>query len=374
MKIIPDFFDEPREQSQVKSRIVSKYFWAWARVIIPWAKIRSKRILYMDLFAGPGVYKDGTPSTPIVVLQKAVDDPDLRKMLVTFFNDKDKESAQQLQKAINAIPRIETLKFEPRVENEDVGDNLVNVLENTKLIPTLLFVDPWGYKGLSLALINSVLQNWGSDCIFFFNYNRINAGLNNPVVQERMSDVFGDSRAAVIREKLMGLQPQERELLIVEEMSQALKDLGATYVLPFTFRNERNTRTQQYLIFASKHPTGYKIMKEIMANESSEQNQGVPSFAYSEASRRWRLLFELYRPLDDLEELLLQEFAGQRLTMSQVYERHNLGRNYIKKNYKQILLQMEANHKIRAVPEAKDRRKGTFGDDVVVIFPRGARK
>lgn len=328
----------------------------------------------MDLFAGPGVYKDGTPSTPIVVLQKAVDDPDLRKMLVTFFNDKDKESAQQLQKAINAIPRIETLKFEPRVENEDVGDNLVNVLENTKLIPTLLFVDPWGYKGLSLALINSVLQNWGSDCIFFFNYNRINAGLNNPVVQERMSDVFGDSRAAVIREKLMGLQPHERELLIVEEMSQALKDLGATYVLPFTFRNERNTRTQQYLIFASKHPTGYKIMKEIMANESSEQNQGVPSFAYSEASRRWRLLFELYRPLDDLEELLLQEFAGQRLTMSQVYERHNLGRPYIKKNYKQILLQMEANHKIRAVPEAKDRRKGTFGDDVVVIFPRGARK
>ncbi|HET9803062.1 MAG TPA: hypothetical protein VFP96_07495, partial [Candidatus Acidoferrum sp.] len=114
--------------------------------------------------------------------------------------------------------------------------------------------------------------------------------------------------------------------------------------------------------------------KEIMANESSEQNQGVPSFAYSEASRRWRLLFELYRPLDDLEELLLQEFAGQRLTMSQVYERHNLGRPYIKKNYKQILLQMEANHKIRAVPEAKDRRKGTFGDDVVVIFPRGARK
>ncbi len=62
------FFDESREQSEVKARIVQKYFWAWAKVIIPTAKRYGNRILYIDLFAGPGRYKDGTLSTPLLVL------------------------------------------------------------------------------------------------------------------------------------------------------------------------------------------------------------------------------------------------------------------------------------------------------------------
>ena len=57
-------------------------------------------------------------------------------------------------------------------------------------------MDPWGYKGLSLRLINSVLRNWGSDCIIFFNYNRINMGLNNEFVREHMDALFGAERAA----------------------------------------------------------------------------------------------------------------------------------------------------------------------------------
>ena len=374
MPAVKDFFDEPREQSLVKSRIVTKYFESWATVIIPRVRVRGQRLLYMDLFAGPGRYRDGTPSTPIVVLQKAINNPELRKMLVTVFNDKDSENSEQLRNAIGTLPGVETLSYQPQVENEEVGEKLVSVLESMKLIPTLLFVDPWGYKGLSLALINSVLQNWGSDCVFFFNYNRINPGLNNPIVEERMNDVFGVTRASMIRERLMGLQPREREFLIVEEMSQALKGLGAKYVLPFTFKNEEGTRTQQYLIFASKNPTGYKIMKDIMAKESTEQNQGVPSFIYSPASRKWPFLFELHRPLDDLEGLLLEEFAGQRLTMKEIYESHNVGRPYIESNYKSVLLNMESAGKIQAIPSAQNRRAGTFGENVLVIFPKGARK
>ena len=32
------FFDEPREQSQIKARIVEKYLWAWANVVIPYKR------------------------------------------------------------------------------------------------------------------------------------------------------------------------------------------------------------------------------------------------------------------------------------------------------------------------------------------------
>src|SRR4051812_23404643 len=81
------FFDEREDQSEVKARIISKYFMVWARIIIPWAKKAEGRIGYIDLFAGPGRYKDGSASTPIMLLQAAVKDDDLRAMLVTVFND-----------------------------------------------------------------------------------------------------------------------------------------------------------------------------------------------------------------------------------------------------------------------------------------------
>ncbi|MBR1299889.1 hypothetical protein [Bradyrhizobium sp. AUGA SZCCT0042] len=48
------FFDERTDQSEVKARIIQKYFYAWAKVIIPSAKHREKKIAYIDLYAGPG--------------------------------------------------------------------------------------------------------------------------------------------------------------------------------------------------------------------------------------------------------------------------------------------------------------------------------
>ena len=88
------FYDEPTEQSLVKARIVEKYFWAWAKVIIPWAKRRNSEIGYVDLFAGQGSYNDGTKSTPILVLERAAEDEDIRNMLISVFNDVNPEYDQ----------------------------------------------------------------------------------------------------------------------------------------------------------------------------------------------------------------------------------------------------------------------------------------
>lgn len=366
----PEFFSRPTEQSRAKSRIVAKYFRAWAKVVVPVAKRHENKIAYIDLFAGPGRYGDGTPSTPLIVLQEAIKDQDLRRMLVAIFNDKDKENVISLRAAIDALPGVTDLRYKPQVENEEVGQKIVEAFSRIRFIPTLLFVDPWGYKGLSLALINSVLPNWGCDCVFFFNYNRINPGLNNDAVREHMEALFGVKRAEAIRDKLRDLGPEDRESLIIEELTNALKELGAAYVLPFAFRNEEGTRTTHHLIFATKNFRGYEIMKEIMAAESSSKEQGVASFQYSPASYKYPRLFELARPLDDLEGMLLTEYAGQSVRMREIYERHSVGRPYIEKNYKNVLVAMEVSGKIKASPQASQRRKGTFGNNVVVTFPQ----
>jgi three-Cys-motif partner protein len=367
------FFDDQKEQSFVKSSIVSKYFWAWAKVITSVQNRYSKpdkRIAYIDLFAGPGRYEDNAKSTPLLVLEKAIGDPQMAERLVTFFNDRNPKNAQSLQKTIHELPGIEKLKYQPIIENIEIGSAIAEQFKKMKLVPTLLFVDPWGYKGLSLNLIDSFLKNWGCDCIFFFNYNRINMGLNNEIVKEHMNALFGEQRANEFRAKLTPLSPHERELIIVEELSQAFRTMGYKFVLPFRFRNDEGTRTSHHLIFVSKEFLGYNIMKEIMATASSSRTQGVASFEYNPADKRMPLLFELARPIDDLAELLLRDFAGRILTVAQIYKQHSVGKPYVLKNYKQILKRLESEGKILANPQASERKKDSLADTVIITFPK----
>lgn len=366
------FFEESKEQSQVKATIVSKYFWAWAKVLISQVKNRGNKIAYIDLFAGPGRYKDGSKSTPILILEKAVADKDMREMLVTIFNDGDPEHAESLRKAIADIPGIDTLKYTPDIKTSIVGEDIAKIFEKVNLIPTLFFIDPWGYKGLSLRLINSVLKNFGCDCIIFFNFNRINMGLSNPLVKEHMDALFGKERAEALRQRLDKMGSYERELTVVEEISEALKEMGGKFVLPFRFRNSAGNRTSHYLIFVSKNFRGYEIMKDIMARESSANIQGVPSLEYIPADKNYPTLFNFSRPIEELEEMLLKEFSGKTLTMQQIYEQHSVGKRFVKKNYKDALLNIELKGQIFCNPPANKRKlyrgKPSFGDNVVVTF------
>ena len=329
----------------VKSTIVAKYFDVWANIIISTQKRypqHAQKIAYIDLFAGPGRYKDGSQSTPLKVLTNAIDKPDLRERLVTLFNDKDEENSRTLQNTIAEIPGIDNLRYKPEVHNHEVGEGIVKMFESMHLIPTLFFVDPWGYMGLSLRLVNSVLKDWGCDAIFFFNYNRINMGITNPSVEKHMEALFGKKQVTSLKSKLDGKTPPEREAIIIEELCQALKIGGSRYVLPFRFKNAKGVRTSHHLIFVSKHFRGYGVMKEIMAQESTSDTQGVPSFEYNPADflPRQALLFQLSRPLDDLKEDLLKTFRGQKISMQKIYERHNVDTPYIKKNYKHVLREL----------------------------------
>ena len=80
-----DFFEDQAEQSRVKAEIVVSYFQAWAAIMVKMAD----RIPYIDLYAGPGRYKTGDKSTPLVILERAIASPDLSRRLVSIFNDAD---------------------------------------------------------------------------------------------------------------------------------------------------------------------------------------------------------------------------------------------------------------------------------------------
>jgi three-Cys-motif partner protein len=78
------FFDAPTEASLKKHRIVSKYFGGWANIILPETLRKEGKIMYVDLFCGPGRYLDGTPSTPLLILDHVVKTETVRDVAQLF--------------------------------------------------------------------------------------------------------------------------------------------------------------------------------------------------------------------------------------------------------------------------------------------------
>ena len=363
-----DFFEDRLEQSEIKARIVQKYFYLWARIIAPTAQRNGGKIAYVDLFAGPGRYKDGSISTPLLVLKKAIDDPKMANMLVSLFNDQNQLHTDTLQSEINDLPGIEKLRFKPQVRCTLVDEDVANYFNSIRLIPTFSFVDPFGYKALSLKMVKGFIKDWGCDCLFFFNYSRVNAGLSYDGFNSNMNAIFGEKRAKSLKIELEGKSPSEREAIVLENLAQAIKEMGGKYVLPFKLKKASGTRTSHNLIFVSKHFKGYETMKAIMAEESSTTDQGVASFEYSPASAATPLLFSLDRKQDFLVEDLMSKFAGQTKTCEEIYLEHSVDTPYVMKNYKKALLQLEAEKRITAEPSK--RKPNTFGDGVRAHFLR----
>ncbi len=363
-----EFFEEMTEASEVKSKIVSDYFSAWVRIMN--ARANSDRLAYIDLYSGPGRYEDGSKSTPLKIMEKIASDDALSKKMVTLFNDADPEFASNLENELTKIEGYDKLKYKPQVYNNQIGEDIATLFEKTNMVPTFAFIDPWGYKGLTSSLISALIKDWGSDCIFYFNYNRINMGLANDSVKEHLDSLFGEERADKLRKEIKYLSPEERELTILNELAESLKAGNANYVLPFRFM-KNGKRTSHYLILVSKHVLGYSIMKDIMYRESSEYTDEVASFSYIPTQHLQLSLLSLYdRKLDTLGDELLTIFAGKTLTVMDIYNAHHVDTPFVKKNYKTALLRLEEHGKITcATASGKKRKKGTMADHINIIFP-----
>ena len=362
------FFEERLEQSEAKARIVTKYFSAWAKVLMPFVQQRGSKLAYVDLYAGPGRYKDGAASTPLLVLQAAIDNPQLSQMLVSFFNDANQNNTNTLDEEIRKLPNIGNLKYPPVIRCGEVDEEAERYFSESR-IPTFSFVDPFGYKGLSLNIVKSVIKDWGCDCIFFFNYNRINAGITNPHVTSHIDALFGKARADNLRSLLPGLGPSLREAAILEELANEIRNLGGKFVLPFTFKNTTGTRTSHKLIFVSKNFKGYEIMKDIMAKESSTRDEGVASFTYSPADASMPLLFSLAQPMNHLRNSLTQHFAGRQVSLDEIYWEHSINTPYVKANYRKALKALEQDGVVSAYSLEGQRRPFTYASHVRVKFP-----
>lgn len=353
------FFEEPSEHSLVKAEIVVAYFERWANIMA----LKSDPIAYADLYAGPGRYESGQDSVPMLVLKIANKAARLQKSLVARFNDVNPDFAAQLRTNIDGLEGVQLLRHKPIVTCEAVGDRIAALFDDTRLVPTLTFLDPWGYVGLSRKLIAGALKDYGCEVIFFFNYSRITGAVVNPKVEAQMEAFFSSARLDSLQRDLAGLPPEEREHRLMREVGETVTELGAKYIIPFRF-SRSGGRQSHYIVFATKHPKGYEKMKDVMADKGICDVDGVPQFEYLPTSTGRQLSFDSGRPILGLPNALLSKFRGRTLAFQKLFDEHQVGTPFVMSNYKQILLQMEAQNII----EIEKRPKGTLAPTRRVTF------
>jgi three-Cys-motif partner protein len=223
----PEFFEDQKAQSRVKSTIIVKYFKAWGSIMARQVQdVKNPRLAYIDLFCGPGKYEDGAVSTPLLILEHVIATPDLQDKVIAVFNDAEAARTAELDKNVRALPGIETLKHEPQIRTGEVDDALVAEFASIDMVPAFSFIDPFGYKGVTLELLEALMKGWGSDMVLFFPFDRINAALTNPKVTKHVDALFGKERANRLRELTSGMHPENREALIIEEFAEALRERG----------------------------------------------------------------------------------------------------------------------------------------------------
>lgn len=149
-----DFFREQRHNSRIKTEIVTAYFKPWAQIIRKLAGPQGK-IGYLDLFAGPGSYEDGTPSTPTILLKSALKSPVLRQPLQVVLNDADPSSAEALKALILESGPTAAMQYPPIVTNLELGPDVILDLGPIDRCPTFFFIDPLWLQGPFLGVDSS---------------------------------------------------------------------------------------------------------------------------------------------------------------------------------------------------------------------------
>lgn len=266
-----NFFAVQKEKSRIKTLIVTEFFKAYFPII---NTVFQQDVWYIDLFCGPGCYEDGSVSTPIKLLDviDAFKDDAIRTRLKIVFNDHNTDYVEKLQHHIEAHPVLPRLKYKPKIMNLKASE--VDLSAYTKgNNPIFSFVDPWGYKDVSVSQVWSLVKNKGSDCVLFFNSDRILQDISKPAntqdFQQIFGDLFDDAKAIQIHPTMSQRKKSEAFLTLFSKnlyltVKKEYDDKFKIFVLPFYVEADDKEKTSHYIVFISKAPKAIQEMRKVM--------------------------------------------------------------------------------------------------------------
>ena len=345
-----------RDQTRIKHQILSEYLPPFFNIL----KKGYSKLVYIDGFAGAGKYTNQET-------QEEFDGSPLQALNVIA-------ASHELSNAVTSVlvePRSDHFSTNPKIKRpillkstfQDTVESIKSYLEenNYNLAPTFLFVDPCGVGGVHFESISDILKRPACEAFIFFNIMGVQriAGLDPEKMGQTLPELFGsDDRVAPLLKELAGCSSsKEKEAIVVDYYCKLLREeCASTYVLPFRVESEYKRSTSHYFIHATKHPIGFKIMREIMwkAGKLDGTDEGRLELLQSSASD----ISSLMRlDLEQADEAILNHLSTNGVTEVSVFRKAWPVRpddRFTDACYRRRLLKLEADGKIIVLD--KDRK------------------
>lgn len=304
--------------TQAKHEILENYLKAWFPILSSWAE----RIIYLDGFAGPGIYSGGEYGSPVIALQTAVEHK-LRvhfKELVFFFIEKDKDRAkiltEVLKKHFSSLPKNMTY----RVQGAEFAPTLEQVLDElekreVKLAPTFAFLDPFGFSGFPMKLIGRMMSYDCCEVLITFM-----AGFVKRFLDEMRAPVLNDLFASDEWKQACNIDdPEKRLRFLLDLYERQLKNVGgAKFVRSFGMIGPHN-QLIYYLVYGTKHLRGLEVMKEAMCRVD---RRGTYTFSDFTDINQTYLIDYTQDPhwIPKAAEMVQDEFKGKSVSEDAVHQ------------------------------------------------------
>ena len=330
----------------------------------------NKNLVYVDGFAGPGVYSGGEDGSPIIALNVAneqrVSVPDNLTML---FIENDKERFVVLENTINGLSATRPPHVHIETADTDFENTMTSILDdldkdNQRLAPTFAFLDPFGYSDFSMDLVRRLLSYERSEILITLMNRDINRFLG--VTPDAISRMFGSPDCCDRKNKKAG--EDDRDFLVRVYKEQLGKN-GATHTRSFEMRDS-NDSVIYNMIFATKHWRGLEVMKDAMLKVDDRG-----TYTFSDKIGFAQTFFKSIKNdvswAEDVGNLIFREFSGKKVKVEEIREFVAVKTEYPFKRRK-IFSLMQENHPERIIsvtkPDGEPARKNAFSDDFSIQF------
>ena len=339
-------------------------------------KLASTRglIVFVDGFAGPGVYAGGEPGSPIIALDALAQHKHLPNMTGCRFRflfiEEDQARFEMLKATVDSRQHPPNVEVSVRLGAfEDHIGEAFDGLERAKRDlgirlsrPSFVMVDPFGVKGLPLDLLCRLAEFPKTELLVTFMYEPLRRFLEQPAFESPLDALFGTREWRDAGK----LAAQDKKKFLSDLYARQLGGIGMEYVRLFEMRDAGN-RTEYFLAFATHHQEGLRVMKDAMWKV--DQAGGVTFSDFTAPSREQATLFEAEPNYDQLRSLMLDHFAGRADVPVSEIDRFVLEDTAFRETHGKEVLRRAERAKVAAVQRPEGRRKSYWGTGTRVTFP-----
>lgn len=269
----PSLYDG-REQTRIKHIILQKYLERFAHIVGSFCDT----LTYVDCFSGPWnvnseEFEDSSFHIALAQLRTAQHTLALRGIKIKircFFLEENPAAYAKLKGYADSIKDAEVVAHNGRLEDL-IPKILAFVQEGGRNAFPFFFIDPTGWTGFSMKTIKPLLSLKRGEVLINFMMNYINRFIEADNTQESFHELFGTSD---FREKIQGLEGQERQDAIVLEYSRNVKMVGGfEYVRSAIILHPEKDRSHFNLIYATRSAKGVEAFKDAEKAAMKAQEQ-----------------------------------------------------------------------------------------------------